>query len=158
MKILPVIARAVLGFVLSAGLSLRAQSGQPTPASHEAKQPSKDSPTARVQSVTSAGDNRLASDPGKPSPASTDFARIDTDRDGRISPVEYASSVNAAIDAVADGRRRGTKNFSAGFSLRGNEGLEHSKEFRDLDMDGNGFLTPSEWNVSRQPSPGSSKH
>lgn len=76
--------------------------------------------------------------------APDDFARIDTDRDGRISAIEYASSEAATLDAVAAGERRGSKNLHHGSTLANHEGRAPA-DFRRLDLDKDGYLTRSEW-------------
>lgn len=74
-----------------------------------------------------------------------EFAEIDTDRDGRISAQEYASSPRSAVDQVAAGERRGTAAPKGGFGLANNEGRpDRSKFFRKLDTNRDGYISREE--------------
>ena len=87
--------------------------------------------------------------PEQPSSEVDDFARMDTDGDGRISAGEFSSSAVAATARIADGKRRGTRAPDGGFSLFNNEGRpDQAKLFRKLDGDEDGFLSRSELEAS----------
>lgn len=75
-----------------------------------------------------------------------DFARADTDRDGRVSPKEYAASDVAAIDMTAAGKRSGSEAPRGGFDLHNNEGNpQRSSFFRRLDTNKDGYLSREEF-------------
>lgn len=93
-------------------------------------------------SPAGSGDSRSL-----PSPRSADdeFGQIDTDGDGRVSAVEYASSPRSAADRIAEGRRNGAGGASGKFGLLNNEGRpDRSKLFRKLDLDRDGYLDRNE--------------
>lgn len=125
--------------------------------------PAQDNPAqARPQPPAPAAHERAdQSDAGGvPSPRASEndagyrdeFDRIDTDRDGRVSPKEYASSDLAAIDMVASGKRSGTEAPRGGFDLRNNEGRpDRSTFFRRLDTDKDGYLSRDEVEVANKP-------
>lgn len=74
-----------------------------------------------------------------------EFAQIDTDRDGRISAVEYSASPRAAVERIAAGKETGQAGASGGFDLHNNEGRpDQSKFFRRLDINRDGYLSREE--------------
>jgi hypothetical protein len=80
----------------------------------------------------------------QPSPKD-DFAQMDADNDGRVSPDEYAASPQSAVDRIAAGKRQGPAGITGGFSLANNEGRpDRSRFFRKLDADGDGYLIRNE--------------
>jgi hypothetical protein len=154
MKLRASFTPAVALFLTSSGLVLGAAS-QPstnTPDSPTEHRPSAPSSRATPAASPANATSDAASPSGGASSGSTaagdDFARMDTDRDGRVSAVEYASSEVATLDAVAAGERRGTKNFRRGSNLPNHEDRA-PKAFQRLDKNHDGYLTREEWAAGR---------
>lgn len=110
------------------------QTGRPAPA-----------PPEKTQASDAGGKT-----PSRASAPMDDFARADTDRDGRISPKEYAASDVAALDMTAAGKRSGSEAPRGGFDLHNNEGNpQRSSFFRRLDADDDDYLSRAEFEAPR---------
>lgn len=149
MKLPSYLPAAVAMLALAGGLA------SPVPAQHEPAAPDKTKsppPPAVDQSAhkSDAGGTPLPRASRNDSGRRDEFDRIDTDRDGRVSPKEYAASDRAAVDMVAAGERDGVEAPNGGFELRNNEGRpDRSKFFRRLDTDKDGYISREE--LSRVP-------
>lgn len=139
-------------YLPAAGILLALAGGlaSPVSAQHERAAPDKTKsppPPAVDQSAhkSDAGGTPLPRAGRNDSNRRDEFDRIDTDRDGRISPKEYAASDRAAVDMVAAGERDGVEAPNGGFELRNNEGRpDRSKFFRRLDTDKDGYISRDE--------------
>jgi hypothetical protein len=82
--------------------------------------------------------------PARPA-ESDEFAQIDTDHDGRISPEEYAASPHQALERIAAGKRTGAAGDTGHFGLANNEGRpDRAKRFRKSDTNHDGYLSREE--------------
>lgn len=146
-------------FFLAGGLvhPVSAQTSSKPPDSPDAAPLAKAAEAVRQPAPTGSDTAPKSDAGGKTSPGasvqlSDDFARADTDRDGRVSAQEYAGSDVAAVDMVAAGKRDGTEAPRGGFGLRDNEGRpDRSIFFRQRDADHDGYLSRSELGLPGQP-------
>jgi hypothetical protein len=119
--------------------------------------------TTRLPAKAKDGEPVLPTNPASSAPAARpapsqspsrpahydEFAEMDINGDGRISPEEYASSPREALDRIAEGKRGGPMGATGGFDLHNNEGNPNrSKFFRRLDANHDGFLSRSELGMS----------
>jgi hypothetical protein len=155
MKMPSSFSSSITALLLAAGLTLPAfaqsEPTKPEPAAEAPPQPQPVQSEQPAPAPTPPKDEAVpateVTDPATPraSQPVDEFARIDTDRDGRISAKEYAASDRAALDMTAAGKRSGSEAPRGGFDLRNNEGNpQRSGFFRRLDADDDGYISREE--------------
>jgi glucose/arabinose dehydrogenase len=143
----PSFASSIALLFLAGGLAQAASAqAESTPSTPTAAQPSKPAEPAAPPAADKSA--RKSDAGGGSAPVVSrldDFARADTDRDGKISVQEYAASEFAAIAMIAEGKRQGSETQHGGFSFDRNEGRpDQSKLFHRQDTDGDGYLSRAE--------------
>lgn len=156
---MPAYPRSLALLLVTSGLALPL-AAQKEPDAPGAAQVS--SPNQSAAPAPAPDHKAQASDSGgktpEPSGKLDDFARADSDHDGRVSPKEYAASDVAAVAMVASGKRSGSEAPRGGFDLHNNEGNpQRSSFFRRLDADKDGFLSRDEFAAAGTLSAGSDR-